>query len=34
MSSHSRAKVFKEATILRGPRKVARQRDLRFDRVQ
>jgi hypothetical protein len=34
MSSLSRAKGFKENKILRGPRKVARQRDLRFDRVQ
>ena len=34
MSSLSPAKGFKEDKILRGPRKAARHRDLRFDKVQ
>jgi hypothetical protein len=34
MSSLSQAKGFKEDKILRGPRKAARHRDVRFDRVQ
>ena len=34
MSSLSQAKGFKEDKVLRGPRKAARHRDVRFDRVQ